>query len=695
LTLRAEAAREAPRLEELVRLHVAQLLVFEDAGAYGDRYLEALVALGRGKEASVLARLRSHPEERFRGLLTVYRALSDANEKSRLLADVEAAARAIERSMRRLLALAELGALLARSGDANGSRLLGEAIELVDSLESRERRDGWLNVAKDLAGAGDPRAMEVFSRAVEASAGNAGLLYVLAKEISQPGLERAAPLVLEQAEQLSDPGRDYVLGWMLASYVDAKHFDAAEKILAMTRGPNERISALCRLASAVKRQDPERARTLLERAAAVKVRDTTNLVRSDELARMALVFDSIDRRRADELFAKSERAANDRRAPAFNREEARTNLIDHLTVAGRHERAASLARGIKHRLLRLQLSKFLPGALIDAGRLDDARAAAESIVQYVHKDDALAAVALALIGNGRLDEVERVVGSMTESADRRAPVLGALVEALAERGDLDRAAAVAASMPRCRSTEDTLASLAIRFARRGDPRAPELVTRAGEAAAAAQTLEAVDSHDAALLAVARALARSANCRAAADVARLIEGWDTKVAAYVDIATRAKTSDPDFAQALAADTVTLLDAPASESRMQGLHDISVAMQKDLVDLNIQRALERRKKVLAEKLAAAEAEAAERVVDAHVPGTDPMLALATLASRGVWSPYSTRRPTDAGVEIVARWTEDLERAEAGRGRRVLTRALDTAGWVRQDWAHVARLAAAARE
>jgi hypothetical protein len=343
----------------------------------------------------------------------------------------------------------------------------------------------------------------------------------------------------------------------------------------------------------------------------------------------------------------------------------------------------------------LQLSKFLPGALIDAGRLDDARAAAESIVQYVHKDDALAAVALALIGNGRLDEVERVVGSMTESADRRAPVLGALVEALAERGDLDRAAAVAASMPRCRSTEDTLASLAIRFARRGDPRAPELVTRAGEAAAAAQTLEAVDSHDAALLAVARALARSANCRAAADVARLIEGWDTKVAAYVDIATRAKTSDPDFAQALAADTVTLLDAPASESRMQGLHDISVAMQKDLVDLNIQRALERRKKVLAEKLAAAEAEAAERVVDAHVPGTDPMLALATLASRGVWSPYSTRRPTDAGVEIVARWTEDLERAEAGRGRRVLTRALDTAGWVRQDWAHVARLAAAARE
>jgi hypothetical protein len=244
-------------------------------------------------------------------------------------------------------------------------------------------------------------------------------------------------------------------------------------------------------------------------------------------------------------------------------------------------------------------------------------------------------------------------------------------------------------MPRGRATEDTLASLAARLARAGNRNAPDLLALAADAAAAAQTREAASSHDDALVAVVRALSRLGDHHAAEQIAMLVEGWDAKVSAIISAAEGARASNPQDAQRLFDEAVKLVDAPVSERRMQFFRDISVIGQKNLVDRNMEKDRLRRKRVLAEKLAAAKAPEHAEDAEAIPLGDDPIAALAALASQNSASRYEIRRPTDVWLEVIARWTNGFERMEAGRGQRVLASALDAAGWIRPDWAQVSRI------
>jgi len=84
-----------------------------------------------------------------------------------------------------------------------------------------------------------------------------------------------------------------------------------------------------------------------------------------------------------------------------------------------------------------------------------------------------------------------------------------------------------------------------------------------------------------------------------------------------------------------------------------------------------------------------EAVRELAEAFARAGDPVNALATLGSLPIAPRAGYSPPMDAWFVAVAHWTDHLERARPGLVGPLLSSALDVAGWIRPDWAKVARV------
>src|SRR4030095_2606230 len=131
LAWQAELASRDYDVLTLVRLHAARHAVTQQVSSYTDTDLETLVWLGRGREASAHARLRSDLGEKFSGLLTIYRILAAKNRSDPdvpvVLDEVMEAALANRNPVARVAALLELAATLTAIDGERVSLILRDA----------------------------------------------------------------------------------------------------------------------------------------------------------------------------------------------------------------------------------------------------------------------------------------------------------------------------------------------------------------------------------------------------------------------------------------------------------------------------------------------------------------------------------------------------------------------------------------
>ncbi len=388
-------------------------------------------------------------------------------------------------------------------------------------------------------------------------------------------------LFRELAESVQDREKRQGLFRLLApALARADNVEAALDLAARFDDPVERLRLLGRVAVNLPEGSRGRALEIAQRS-----RDWTRRV-EDPASRAKLLADlvpalwPVDERAALVVAREAGRAAS--ALPPAERDRLLTGLAEQFPLVGDIEEAERLATRLPDAFTRDQRLRFVAVAWVVDGRLDRARAVADR-VSLENQDQARLEVASAL---GRRGQPEEALGMAQRIADtpRRDVALQQIATALAQRGqdDVVRRAIGRISQPDARG--DAWTSVARTYC--GSPSPPKDATTLDDAMRQAGTISSPISRGNLLAALACALLRRGDARAARQAAELIPEPADRVRALLRIARaggRLGASEV-AAEALERAQALLRDAERGAQGLPGLRSDLARAQADRGDLD---------------------------------------------------------------------------------------------------------------
>ncbi len=241
------------------------------------------------------------------------------------------------------------------------------------------------------------------------------------------------------------------------------------------------------------------------------------------------------------------------------------------------EKVLAAARGIKNPSSRAVALASVAGALVNAGKIDEARDVAHGIEEPSSRAGALASVVEALVKAGKIDEAKRVaneardVAHGIENPSSRDRVLASVAGALVNAGKIDEARDVAHGIEEPSSRAGALVSVV------------EALVKAGkidEALVATRGIKDPSSRAVALASVAGALVKAGKIDEALAVARAIENLSSRAGALASVAEALVNAGKiDEAKRVADDALaTARDIDNDSSRSEGFASVARALAK---------------------------------------------------------------------------------------------------------------------
>lgn len=584
-------------------------------------------------------------------------------------------------------------------GMEGNARLLVETIRQMESARDRGYLLGW--VTNSLMEIGRFDDAEKVARSIDRVSERAETLQQLADGLAALDRARAIRILRDAADcAMTDEnsiGRAYNLGLIASSLANLgdpqadKLYAAAEKAANDPRMPQwNRRFALSHLAR--------------------------NLVSGGRLRQ-------------------AERIAGSIRDPNL-RMDMDEGLADRLAGAGRFDEAEQAALSIPHHDARDRSLSQVAGALTRAKMFDRAEQICRSIGDVLdRRSQALGELALALAQDGQLDRAIRTAQSMPPG-EGRSDVFASLAAALAPadraRAEelLDLAGESVAGIERGQASwrhDQALSSLSAALAAAGEYRLSEAIAR---------RIQSIGERVSALLLVAKSL-REAAQEGAND---LFDELGQIVRAPLDERSGQLFHDLSVIRGrdLVGPNVKRIESRRLADLSVGLSQAGECVRAEKLALSIEEPQERAKALigLAGALAKAGSDALPRIVnkaekaaqstrdekrgtqllgelEAALAGVDGaaagaaeertavegdraaafaaggkiVQALMTLAGRPA-DPSPDKRPLDDLIRKLAKWASQLEGADRDLSLELVLAAVETAGWVRPDWAQISR-------
>ena len=687
---------------------IEQATIIEDRfqlGVTRERISELLFTAGARVRACELAAAVPEPEQRSLALSALARRLiatGDPEAAIPLLREAEADANMVERGKRQAQPWARLCASWALAGRREDSdRCLAAARRWAEAADARDRDHALGTTARALVEAGRYADARAFLDAL-APQTRRYLLRDIAHAMAMHGDVAGAAAALEGSRAVAAAivdaySADDVRATLAAAMGRSLRIDAAARLVGQIRDEYRRSSARAKLAAALLAAG--RADAALAAAAAVEIESVRDEALSDIAATLAEAGDPGRATAAVRSIADAERRANSAAgvaktlaaagdldgALAFAREHQRAHRFVNpvgavalaLVRAGKEDEGLRIIRGMLRGRKRWWSLREVAEALAARGRAEEGLALAGSIPDEGVRHLGYTSIASTLIAGGRIDAGLAVAEQAPWKDTQRINIVRKAIEALAQSGRHDKALAVALAVPPgLKSTRDE----------------PE--------------------RDAAVAAVARALAETGHAKEALSVLERIE--DPRVRAEVVEALGGRNEDSDEARAKQA------EALAAAGRFDAAVEVTLPIRDErdrgYAQLDVVRQLARANRHgEAQKLAGAIHSDAERAKAFYVISTDLVArdrfgeAIAVMADNpGYWEQKGARAeianalagkrrfveaidaiglmPIAEFVAQVAGWS-GIQAVEPEGFHAALERVLRIAAWANADWSAAA--------
>lgn len=469
-------------LVEFVGLRCLKQVVGERTSLYTDVDLMTLVSLGREDEARAHARLRDSEADRFQGLRVIYDSVEDPVE---LLDALHDTAQAIRDEEERTWALCDLASRLHRAGDSRLEDILQEAQRLAEAhVVPGTQADLFRRLGAILIEVGRPDEAIALVETISHFWSFAPALYELGRILERRGDERAATVLKDARRKASkmhvDGSKTHDLGKLAVALAQSGCIEKAQSMIAdlPKHAYSEKRDALHALAGALAEEG--RFDEAIDAARAAGVHRTEQV-----LAMM------VEAGRLDEAEKHVRKLRSRAISPLIKLAIARVANHDDERADALFGSAAKLARSTEDER-GYDLHNLAKG-LADAGRLDQAEAAAREIAAPWKRAEALRDLALVLAKSGdararSIFEEVREAARSTERTGPRSDALRALAMLFASSGDFATALKLARRVPIAQVRAGALRDLIRSMHEAGDPQADEV---SEEARASAQ---AVDPH---------------------------------------------------------------------------------------------------------------------------------------------------------------------------------------------------------